>query len=172
MSVGSEGYWVSPKGDIITVPHRHINTVVDHPEKFNLTKEEVKKVFEKHKEPLGFEGFAREEIMTNLIKDDWIRIRYIPRSDSFTVQVDKMTVTKKNQLYSFAHEALKGIGGAKYSPNTELKILDLGMRDLDKLSLSEAIEYEFKSASVIGIQDYVVESKLARIKRKVLEKLR
>ena len=169
--LADKAYWISPSGDIIPVPRNHIDMVVGNPEKFRLTKEFIKDVYQKHKEPVGLEGKAREEIMADLIRDGWIRVRYLSRMDSFTVQLDKLSERKKNMLYAFASEAIEGIDGLKYSPHADLAIINLKANPLEVISLMDAISFKFKEARVINIKDYVIETRVARIVRKVLEQL-
>lgn len=154
MGTGTEAYWIAPSGDIIPVPKLHINMVIEHPEKFRLTKKQIQEVYEKHKEPMGHEGKAREEIMSYLIKEGWVRIRYLPRNDSFTVQLNKLTERNKNHLYSFASEAIKGIEGSKFSPHGELKIIDLNANPIETVSLKDAATFNFKEAKIVKISDF------------------
>jgi hypothetical protein len=41
-----DGYWISPGNDIIPVKTTHIDLVIEAPEKFGLTKDAIKKVYE------------------------------------------------------------------------------------------------------------------------------
>lgn len=154
MGTSTEGFWIAPSGDIIPVPKLHINMVLEHPEKFRLTKKQIQEVYEKHKEPVGLEGKARAEIMSDLIKEGWIRVRYFPRNDSFTVQLNKLNERNKNHLYAFASEAIKGIEGSKFHPNGELKIMDLNADVLETLSLKDAASFKFKEAKIVRISDF------------------
>ena len=171
MASSLDGFWIAPSGDIIQVPKSHIDMVVANPEKFRMSKEEIKKLYEKYNEPIGHEGKAREEILSDLIKDGWIRIRYIDRTDSFTVQLDRLSERKKNQLYAFASEAIKGIGSSKFHPNAEMRIMNLEVHILEVITLKDAVSFKFKEAKVIGIKDYALETKFARIIRKVLDRI-
>lgn len=154
MGASTEGYWIAPSGDIIPVPKLHINMVLENPEKFRLTKKQIQEVYDKHKEPIGLEGKARAEIMSDLIREGWIRVRYLPRSDSFTVQLNKLTDRNKDHLYAFSNEAIKGIEGAKFHPNSELKIMDLDANVLETISLKEAVSFKFKESRIVRISDY------------------
>lgn len=169
--MASEGYWLSPSGDIIPVDTSHIDLVIKNPEKFRTTKEEIKKIYKKHEEPVGLEGKAREEIMVDLIRDGWIRIRYVPRKDFFTVQLDKLSERKKNHIYAFASEAVKGIHGVKYHSNSEMKILDLNAQPIEELTLKDAMSFKFKESSVVNIKEYKLEKRFSRILRKVMERI-
>jgi hypothetical protein len=85
-----EAYWISPDGKILPVPDHHIDMIIREPAAFGLTLRKIKAVYNKHDEPMHVEGFAREKIMAGLIKKGWIRVRYVSRGDSFTVQVFKL----------------------------------------------------------------------------------
>lgn len=95
-------FWISIKGKIIPVPQHHIDLVIQNPELFNLTSQEIEKKYEKHKEPLHLEGYAREEIMGELIAKGWIRLRYVPKRDSWTIQLhvlDKDLIKRIKKWY-------------------------------------------------------------------------
>jgi len=159
MPIQSEGYYIAPSGDIIPVDTTHIESVLKHPEKFRTTKKELQEIYDKYKEPYGLEGKAREEILSKFIKEGWIRLRYIPRNDIFTAQLDKLTKRNKNWLYGFAKEAIEGIKGVKYSPNTEISIINLSGNVLAHHSLQEisqdVLYKNAKKQKVIAMADYV-----------------
>ena len=62
---GSIGLFISPQGEIVEVEQSHINTVILYPARFGITIQEIESVYAKHKEPVGVEGSAREEILCN-----------------------------------------------------------------------------------------------------------
>jgi hypothetical protein len=70
-----EGYWIKDS-DHYEVLTTHIDFVIKHTELFHVSLEEIKGIFKKHKEHLGFEGKAREEIFTELFRKGWIRVRH------------------------------------------------------------------------------------------------
>ena len=156
MPTSSDGFWIAPSGDTIPCHTTHINMVFDSPEKFRYTKKEIKDLYDKFKEPYGMEGKAREQILIDLIRQGWIRVRYIPTSDSFTAQLLKLNERNKNHLYSFASEALKGINGKKYSKFSEIRIIDLKGNAIDTYSLSDIANFKFKEGSIkiVKIADY------------------
>lgn len=159
MPTQTEGYYIAPSGDIIPVDTTHIESVLKHPEKFRSTKKELQEIYDKHKEPYGQEGKAREEILSKFIREGWIRLRYLPRNDVFTAQLDKLTKRKKNWLYGFAKEAMEGIKGVKYSPHTEISIIDLRGNVLAHHSLKElsqdVLYKNSKKQKVIAMSEYV-----------------
>ena len=71
-----EAYHISPRGYVIPVLHgTHISTVIQNPKVFGLTPEIIAEVYKRHKETMPHEGFARDEILTALLKIGWIRAR-------------------------------------------------------------------------------------------------
>jgi len=112
-----DAYWISPWGEILPLAsdEHHIQIVVQNPEKFGLTYEEIKSIYERHgelelleKDGAKFEGKAREEIMKKLIFDNWIRIRHYPRADKYTINVNEPSLGRgipkraKNYIYKWA----------------------------------------------------------------------
>jgi hypothetical protein len=98
---------------------------VTDPEYFGLTKAYVTKVYKKHKEPVGGEGNAREEIMGALIAMGWVRARYVRGQDSWTFQVrsrDDFPAVKKLCKYMLKKSA---------SEWSAVIVIDLGAFRLD-----------------------------------------
>jgi len=98
----SDAFWISPDGKLIPVKLTHIQTITNFPEAFGLTKDVIKKKYEKYGEPLNFEGKARQEIMEGLINKGWVRIRYIPKDDSYSIELNKLTKKNKDYLLIWA----------------------------------------------------------------------
>lgn len=111
-----QAYWISPTGSIIPVEgtaDRHIHVVIQNPEKFGYTLDEIKTLHKKYKEPLGSEGKAREEIMVDLIKQGWIRIRYYDKLYQYSIQVNarnvsNMTSRQKESIWDWAMLITRG----------------------------------------------------------------
>jgi hypothetical protein len=94
-------YWISPKGEIIDVPNLHIDVVIQNPEKFGITKDIIQQIFDKHNEHMGVdEGFAREEIMLELLKKGWIRLRFLPKNYTWTVQTFKLGKREQDAIFT------------------------------------------------------------------------
>jgi hypothetical protein len=70
----AKAFWLYQE-TLIPVNRKHIDTVIDTPERFNLTIAEIEAVFNSYAEPLHHEGNARRDIMRELFKQGWIRIR-------------------------------------------------------------------------------------------------
>ena len=102
-------YWISPKGKVIPVPSRHIHSIIEEPKKFGLTTKKIKDLYDKYDEPMGHEGQAREDIMLDLMKKGWIRLRFIPRNYKWTVQTFKMNKKTQDNIWDgFAQLVKKG----------------------------------------------------------------
>ena len=84
----SEGFFISPDNKIFCNNGRkHIDVIINHPEIFNLTTDYLKAQYKKHNEPYGFEGIARKEIIQQIIKQDWIHLRYFPRNGKWKFNI-------------------------------------------------------------------------------------
>lgn len=70
----ANAFWLYQE-TLIPVHRKHIDTVIDTPELFNLTKTEIEAVFKLYGEPLHHEGNARRVIMSELFGHGWIRVR-------------------------------------------------------------------------------------------------
>ena len=101
----SGGVWVSPHGDIFGVPLTHVRAVVEAPEKFGFSIEQIKSIFNKHNEGIGSEGDARDEIISLLISKGWVRIRYYP-GEFFHVELSAFTQVYSNYLSSWASKVI------------------------------------------------------------------
>lgn len=68
-------FWISPDNDIKIVSN-HVDDVIDDPEFYGFTLEQLKKIYKNHNEPFGeYAGEANSEILKILLNKGWIRIR-------------------------------------------------------------------------------------------------
>ena len=102
-----KAYWLSPDSEIITVEISHIQKVLQMPKVFNLTREYLEEKYKEHNEKVGLEGKGREEIMTNLINDGWIRIRLKSHPDYWIIQVKSYTQREIKSVKKWAKLMLK-----------------------------------------------------------------
>jgi hypothetical protein len=98
----SQAYWIAPEGTIYTVPLSHINFMAEHTELFGITREEYLERYRLHNEKLGWEGKARRELMAEAIKRGWIRLRFVPKSATWTIELWEMNDTAKQNLERWA----------------------------------------------------------------------
>ena len=88
-------YWVSPQGKIFDVGTNHIDAVIKNPKAFGLTSEKIQAAYDKHGEELGREGKAREEIILDLVKKGWVRIRRY-RNEGYSVNIGRLSKKMKD----------------------------------------------------------------------------
>jgi hypothetical protein len=104
--MAGEGYFISPHGDILEVKTFHINEVLEYPNKFGFTIEELHHIYDHYNEGYGHEGKARKEILAKVLANDWIRIRHYPRSDQYYVDCSKYNNKTKEYIQAFAEYML------------------------------------------------------------------
>jgi len=104
--------WISPAGQLIDVGTNHIDVVIKNPTKFGYTISKIKEIYDKWDEKLGVEGNAREEIIINIIKSGWIRIRKYRNYWSATINT--LNNKTKDLLYQWAKKIVKTPGENKY----------------------------------------------------------
>lgn len=121
-------YWISTDGKILQVTTTHIDMVIKNPEIFGYTEDEIKDIYDSYDEPVGQEGDAREQIITDLIKKGWIRVRkYGNRGYSLNIQ--RLTSRIKDYIFNFADKiADTGLFGVKekdlYAPVNIVSFVD------------------------------------------------
>ena len=93
-----DAYWISQVGEIIPVPLTHIKRVFEEPAKFSLTKDELISTYKQYGEKIPFEGKARNFIISNLLMDAWIRLRYNRKNDCWTVQCSELSEEIRENL--------------------------------------------------------------------------
>ena len=91
MTLNTRAFWISPSGKITEVTATHISAVIDRPEYFGLSIENIKAIYEEEHEDMPAEGRARERIILELVGSGWIRIRqYLDRQSKWTVNVHEL----------------------------------------------------------------------------------
>ncbi len=120
--VSSPAYWISPDNYVIPVGQTHIELIISNPEKFGLTPAYIKKVHKKHKEPIGVEGNARNQIMTDLVNQGWIRLRLHPREAVWVAQVPRLDRMTGKRIEGWAKEIVKKQPKSK---NMAIQVVDL-----------------------------------------------
>lgn len=117
-------FWISPSGEIYAPSQYHITDVVTHPEKFGVTRAWVDSIFAKHGEPVGSEGDAREEIIGELLKKGWTRLRKY--RNYWSVTVWRLTPKLKSIIQQWATAILKGVNGMRETDKfIDVKIVEI-----------------------------------------------
>jgi hypothetical protein len=105
------GCFVSPDGEVVGLLNdRHIATVADDPERFGLTRKWLAKVYARHGETPGVEGWARLDVLPAVVRRGWIRVRHYETkgAETWTIQVPALTREVRVRLAAFARRALRG----------------------------------------------------------------
>lgn len=119
-------YWVDRNGKIVKLREpTHILQIMDHPNKFGITKAYIEGVYKKHGEPLGSEGDAREEIILKVLESGFIRIRLYRQW--WSVTVGKLNNFTKSILSKWAEFEQKNKQTGQYFP------VKINITDKDKL---------------------------------------
>lgn len=118
--VGTIAFWMKG-GEVVENSNSHIRVIIDNPEKFGVTSEYIQSVYDKHGETLGVEGEAREEVIREVSRNGWVRIRhYTSRgSDYWSIQVDRIR-RRKEQIQDFIFWAIEN---EYMTMNDELRIV-------------------------------------------------
>jgi hypothetical protein len=98
--LNSVAYWISPRGDVLSARTRHLDDIRKYPEKFGYTQEMIKAIYDEHGERLGIEGKAREDILNDLIRQGWIRMRRYPNR-FWSVNVNRLSGRMRDNIWDF-----------------------------------------------------------------------
>ena len=102
-------FFISPKGKVIPVPDRHVVTISKNPELFDLTVDHIKTVYKKHKEDVGWEGHARNEIILELLEKQWVRLRFFTKGGTWRLQIhEELNDKLKKNILGFCQEIREG----------------------------------------------------------------
>ncbi len=102
--MASPAYWIDPAGRIIgTGHHRHVGVIIRYPETFGVTADQVQRLYDKYREPLGVEGRARDELIYQALERGFFHIR--ERRNHWNVTVHRLTPEKRRHLMGWAREA-------------------------------------------------------------------
>lgn len=82
-----DGFWLSVDDRVYKVRSTHIAAICASPGQFDVELNHVRAVFARHQEPIPHEGYAREELIIEVIRQHrWIRLRHhIRRGWNITV---------------------------------------------------------------------------------------
>jgi len=130
----SEAYWISPAGQILPVRQTHVKEVLDKPEVFEYSKDELIALYKKFNEPIGFEGKARHQIMETIIGRGWIRLRFNPRNSFWIIELSQMGKKEKEYLYTWASERINSFPKSRYE---DVKIVELKTNNETTMFLEE-----------------------------------
>lgn len=150
-------YWINPRGKVLDIGMgTHIDQIIKSPKAFGLTDKYINDLYSKFNEPVSLEGKAREQIMQEVIKDGFIRIRLL-KNQFWIVNADKWTKKVKKALSVWAGEAKTVRGAGKFMP---VKIVTnhetVSKYDVNDLYYEKHLNESEKN--IIGYNPMIVES--------------
>jgi hypothetical protein len=105
-------YFISPDGEVIPAPNRHIDLVDATPELFGLTEKYLDRIYKKHGEARGSECCARREFLKRIKDKGWIRVRIVfdVSSGKYVVNFDlnRNTDSAKERIAKFILQMEQG----------------------------------------------------------------
>jgi len=134
-------FWISPKGDIRVVKagSYHINDAIQNPEVFGWNSEDINSLYDEYGERLGQEGSARDNLMTSLLKDGWVRVRI--RKNFYSIQVWDFTPNSMNRIENFISSVIEdGINGHHATVHDDAKINALKTGKMKSISFGEILK--------------------------------
>ncbi len=103
----SGGYWYNGSEVLDVSASTHIKAIMSDPEKFGIDEKYIQEVYTVFGEPYGIEGKAREEIIKDVSKNGWIRIRHYARpNDYWSIQCD-MIARNRGRIKDFCRWAIE-----------------------------------------------------------------
>lgn len=155
----TNGFWVKGSKIYDITTGFHAGFIIDNPDLFGLSKEDIVSSYKKNKEKFGQEGKTREELIKMVAQDGWIRVRhYIKPRDYWSIQCDN-TKLRKSSIHDFLYWAIKNEFMTYYD-----EVVLLGYNDADDREY-----YSFQSG---GVQEYLMnEAKKNFSNKKTLEDL-
>jgi len=132
-------FWVSPQEQFHDAGRDlHIGMVIKQPNLFGMTRQTIDQTYERYGEKVNQEGDAREEIMVNLMRQGWIRIRKY--RNHYSVQAYAPTNRVNDAIESGVnHLVNNGVGGKYASINDDVKVSYTGSGSPKTLSAGDIL---------------------------------
>lgn len=142
------GFWLSPRGELIGTSSVHIQDIINNPSKFGMTDDLIQKTYDKHDEPIGSEGDAREELISMALTRGWIRVRKYARPSTYwSVTVNSLDRKTKENIESwvnaFEKEGIMGRG-------SEIRVLEMRSDRLKRIEVADVQKYGLEEEQNIG----------------------
>lgn len=134
-------FWISPTGDIRVMDSGkyHITDVIQNPIVFGLSRSTIDNVYDAHGERMGQEGVARDNLMTNLLRDGWIRVRV--RRNNYSIQVWEFLPKTYTLIENFISSLLEdGVNGEYASEHDEAKLNSLKTGKMKTVTFGEILK--------------------------------
>ena len=161
--MGAMAYWISPTGKIIDAEISHINYVFKNPEKFNLTRKYIEKVYKKTNEPIGWDGFAKDNLVREILKLGWIRARYYDKG-GWTIQAQNLNKKTKDNIWDFVEMLFSKNKIGRY---TDIKIDDISKGASIASSGEEVLKGQFYEAKQFKNEKKKIDEAMKRFRKSI-----
>jgi hypothetical protein len=144
-----QGYWVKNDKVYDVTNSSHIKFIIEHPEWFELTLEELHQIYNKYGEKFRAENKAREFIIRSVAKLGWVRVRHYTKPiDYWSIQCDSIA-RRSNTIKDFIYW---GVENHVLSYNDSAVLIGYNNEnDIEK--------FDFNSG---GIKNFLIESNKKR----------
>ncbi len=133
------GIWIEPTGGYIDASISHIDAVIKNPILFQVTRKDIEDKYRQYGEKFFIEGKAREEVIKEILKYGFIRVRKY--SKGYTINVQRLDTHAKKLITNWASDLAY----------TEKGVLGYREQDL------------FLTVSIVPMEGQVVTDTLKRI---------
>ena len=141
-----DAYFIHSNSKILPVKFRHIVSILDSPRTFGVDKKEIVEQYIKNGETVGSEGKTRNSIILDLLKKDFVRIRYWARNALWRIQIFE-TLDGNEKLQKNILKFCKGLKDGSIrdllqrSNSYHVAVHDTKEQSLFAGPVSEAIEF-------------------------------
>ena len=88
-------FWYQSKKEVHFTDDLHIHFLINNPEIFDVTMEEIITIYRAYDEPLGTEGKARIQLLKKVFRKGWVRGRYEQQRKTLFLETDNSVKREK-----------------------------------------------------------------------------
>lgn len=96
-------YWITPEYQVIPVLTSHIEMIIDHPEIFHVPHDDIASAYARFNEAMRTEGRARKEIIIDVVKKGFVRVRRYtrPREEYWSININHLNDAAMEMIRQF-----------------------------------------------------------------------
>lgn len=134
-------YWITPDYQVIPVKTSHIETVIDHPEIFHVPMDVITSIYAKHHEAVRTEGRAREEIIIEVVKKGFVRVRRYTRpiEEYWSINIDHLNDAAMAMIKQFFGLICQGELGCQ-EIDKEIPVVITALNGRQTIRLAELVK--------------------------------
>jgi hypothetical protein len=134
-------YWITPDCQVIPVISSHIETIIDHPDIFHVPLDQITSAYAKHHEVVRTEGKAREEIIIDVVKKGFVRVRRYthPREEYWSINVNEINADSMDLIQQFFGLICQGEFGCQEIDH-EIPVVITAFNGHQRIRLAELVK--------------------------------